>query len=249
MNTTATASSLFSFDSHPVRITRDGDELWFVAQDVMSSLEYAEKYRPAKATEHVPAEWRGVYPIHTPGGTQKMLCISEPGLYFFLGRSDKPKALPFQKWLAGEVLPAIRKTGSYSVAGDLFTEIHPGVDVGALLLDGQSTPTLALPKEVEDAINERTWDLTREAHGLIHEHLRRRVAYCAEVGYPERRINTAVALKVIQRGRLGEALAHQYHEQMAGIEMSASSIARDSKAFLEKVQSLKPASASGRAGL
>lgn len=39
--------------------------------------------------------------------------LSEQGLYFFLGRSDKPKALPFQKWLAGDVLPALRKTGRY----------------------------------------------------------------------------------------------------------------------------------------
>jgi prophage antirepressor-like protein len=46
-----------------------------------------------------------------------MSAISEQGLYFFLGRSDKPAALPFQKWLAGEVLPSIRKTGSYAVPG------------------------------------------------------------------------------------------------------------------------------------
>jgi len=45
-----------------------------------------------------------------------MLCLTEQGLYFFLARSDKPKALPFQKWLAGDVLPSIRKTGSYSLA-------------------------------------------------------------------------------------------------------------------------------------
>lgn len=51
--------------------------------------------------------------IATPGGEQEMLTLSEQGLYFFLGRSDKPRALPFQKWLAGEVLPAIRKTGKY----------------------------------------------------------------------------------------------------------------------------------------
>lgn len=42
-----------------------------------------------------------------------MLTLTEHGLYFFLGRSDKPAALPFQKWLAGEVLPSIRKTGAY----------------------------------------------------------------------------------------------------------------------------------------
>jgi len=44
-----------------------------------------------------------------------MLCLSEPGLYFFLGRSDKEAALPFQKWVAGEVIPSIRKTGYYAV--------------------------------------------------------------------------------------------------------------------------------------
>ena len=53
--------------------------------------------------------------MHTPGGTQNMWCLSEPGLYFFLNRSDKPKALPLQKWVAGEVLPSIRKTGGYSI--------------------------------------------------------------------------------------------------------------------------------------
>lgn len=44
-----------------------------------------------------------------------MLTLSEPGLYFFLGRSDKPKALPFQKWLAGDVLPSLRKSGRYEL--------------------------------------------------------------------------------------------------------------------------------------
>ena len=42
-----------------------------------------------------------------------MLCLSEQGLYFFLGRSDKKKALPYQMWIAGEVVPSIRKTGFY----------------------------------------------------------------------------------------------------------------------------------------
>ena len=44
-----------------------------------------------------------------------MLTLSEQGLYFFVARSDKPRALPFQKWLAGEVLPSLRRTGRYSL--------------------------------------------------------------------------------------------------------------------------------------
>ncbi|ALR01541.1 BRO-N domain-containing protein [Xylella fastidiosa] len=106
----------FDFHSHAVRVVmRDGNP-WFVATDVMGALDYAATSNPARVTEHIPSEWKGVNPIHTLGGEQKLLCLAEPGLYFFLGRSDKPKALPFQKWLAGEVLPSIRKTGSYSAS-------------------------------------------------------------------------------------------------------------------------------------
>ena len=59
----------------------------------------------------MPDEWRGVGSVPTPTGNQELVILSEQGLYFFLGRSDKPAALPMQKWVAGEVLPTIRKTG------------------------------------------------------------------------------------------------------------------------------------------
>ncbi|WP_393919528.1 BRO-N domain-containing protein [Xylella fastidiosa] len=112
----------FDFHSHAVRVVmRDGNP-WFVAKDVMDALDYAATSNPARVTEHIPSEWKGVNPIHTLGGEQKLLCLAEPGLYFFLGRSDKPKALPFQKWLAGEVLPSIRKTGGYSTTGTMVND-------------------------------------------------------------------------------------------------------------------------------
>ncbi|WP_369210956.1 BRO family protein [Xylella fastidiosa] len=101
----------FDFHSHAVRVVmRDGNP-WFVAKDVAKALEY--RWNASKSISHVPSEWRGVESVSTLSGQQEVIVISEPGLYFFLGRSDKPKALPFQKWLAGEVLPSIRKTGSY----------------------------------------------------------------------------------------------------------------------------------------
>lgn len=95
---------------------------------LMSPLGYADSSLETigRLFQNVPAEWKGRKRIPvpeewkmvrsvltTPGGTQSMLTLTEQGLYFFLGRSDKPAALPFQKWLAGEVLPSIRKTGGY----------------------------------------------------------------------------------------------------------------------------------------
>lgn len=107
----------FPVFSHPtfgaVRVVEYNGEPWFVAKDVASALGYAESSNPARLFQSVPEEWKGVKQIHTLGGEQQILTISEQGLYFFLGRSDKPGALPFQKWLAGEVIPAIRKHGGY----------------------------------------------------------------------------------------------------------------------------------------
>ncbi len=103
----------FSFETREIRVLTIDGEPWFVAKDVAEALEYSEASNPARLFANVPDEWKGVKPIHTLGGIQDLLCLSEPGFYFFCGRSDKPKALPFQKWAAGEVFPAIRKTGRY----------------------------------------------------------------------------------------------------------------------------------------
>jgi prophage antirepressor-like protein len=112
----ATALQALSFEDHPVRITLDdGGEPWWVAKDVMEVLGYAESSNASRVIGHVPEQWRGVKPIHTLGGDQEVLCLSEQGLYFFLARSDKPAAIPFQMWIAGEVIPSIRKTGQYAV--------------------------------------------------------------------------------------------------------------------------------------
>ena len=95
-----------------VRVVDVNGEPWFVAKDVARALGYAST-NMTTVFQAVPEEWKGSNPIATPGGMQDMLVISEQGLYFFLGRSDKPKALPYQMWVAGDVVPTIRKTGGY----------------------------------------------------------------------------------------------------------------------------------------
>lgn len=52
--------------------------------------------------------------IDSLGREQEATFITEQNLYKVIMRSDKPKAEPFQDWVCGEVLPSIRKTGSYS---------------------------------------------------------------------------------------------------------------------------------------
>lgn len=138
----ASSQPVFNFGTNTVRIIVRDDEPWFVAKDVMAALEYSGHSAPAKVCEHIPSEWKEVNPIHTPGGQQNMLCLSEPGLYFFLGRSDKQNALPFQKWVYGEVLPTIRKTGRYEAPGKEMT-VNEMVDkMTRLLGTGNSYPPI-----------------------------------------------------------------------------------------------------------
>ena len=112
------ALQVFSGEGFTVRAIKDDNETWFVARDIAQALEYSETSINGikNVISNVPEVWKGMKPIQTiERGIQEMLCLTEQGVYFFLGRSDKPKALPYQMWIAGEVMPSIRKTGSYSV--------------------------------------------------------------------------------------------------------------------------------------
>lgn len=106
------AIQVFSNEEFRVRTIEDNGEIWFVAKDIAEALEYS--YWQPNIVAHVPEVWKGIKRINTPGGYQEMLCLTENGVYFFLGRSDKKKALPYQMWIAGEVVPSIRKHGMYA---------------------------------------------------------------------------------------------------------------------------------------
>jgi anti-repressor protein len=89
------------------------DEPWFVGRDVALVLGYANPH--AALAAHVPDRHRGVSRFATPSGEQDMTVISEPGMYRLIMRSNTELADRFQEWVTAEVLPALRRTGSYSV--------------------------------------------------------------------------------------------------------------------------------------
>ena len=96
-------------------IEKDG-EPWFVGKDVAVALGYAE---PRSAvSKRVEVEDRGVAEMETPSGTQKMTIINESGLYSLIFGSKLEKAKRFKHWVTSEVLPALRKTGSYTISQD-----------------------------------------------------------------------------------------------------------------------------------
>lgn len=94
-----------------IRTIDQNGEPWFVGKDVATALGYAD---PRGAiSKKVDDLDRGVAKMATPSGEQEMTIINESGLYSLCFSSKLEGAKKFKRWVTSEVLPQIRKTGSY----------------------------------------------------------------------------------------------------------------------------------------
>lgn len=103
---------VFNFEQNEVRTLQVNNQPYFVLADVCRVLEIKNQ---TDVSRRLDTDEKGVDLIYTPGGKQKMTIITESGLYAVILRSDKPQAKQFRKWITAEVLPTLRKTGTYSV--------------------------------------------------------------------------------------------------------------------------------------
>lgn len=95
-----------------MRTVTIGGEPWFVGKDIADALGYAE---PRSAvSKRVDEVDKGVAEMETPSGKQEMTIINESGLYALIFGSKLASAVRFKRWVTSEVLPSIRKTGSYN---------------------------------------------------------------------------------------------------------------------------------------
>ncbi len=108
-------SNLFEFQGQELRFVGTPEAPEWVASDVISILYPGSRRENLRNyLSKVPDEWKGNKRIITLGGKQTVATLFEPGLYWLIARSDSPIAVRFQKWVFSEVLPSIRRTGSYA---------------------------------------------------------------------------------------------------------------------------------------
>lgn len=105
------ALTIFNYGAAVVRTVEIEGEPWFVATDVCKILDHSNT---TMAMNMLDLDEKAKLSLGLPGG--KTNVISESGLYTLILRSDKQEAIPFRRWVTKEVLPMLRKTGSYSVA-------------------------------------------------------------------------------------------------------------------------------------
>lgn len=130
----ASAPTLFTFPEtgQRVRVVEGPDEEpWFVARDVCDCLGLADTNKallgldPDEKCEHENYSCSGRRP----------LIISEPGLYSLILRSRKPRARAFKRWITHDVLPALRRTGHYSMSAPSSASTAVDADLARLMLD------------------------------------------------------------------------------------------------------------------
>lgn len=106
---------IFNFENNEVRTMIVNDEPFFVANDVAKTLGYTN---PSKATnDHCKKGFTG-WGNDSLGRPQQFKLIPESDVYRLVFRSKLPEAEKFENWVTEEVLPSIRKTGSYQIPKD-----------------------------------------------------------------------------------------------------------------------------------
>ena len=114
--TTQNKLATFTFEQHSIRTIVIKEEPWFIAKDVCDAIGLTNSRMSLLALDE---DEKGVALTDTLGGKQEMSVVSESGMYTLILRcrdAVKKGSVPhrFRKWVTAEVLPQIRKTGSYS---------------------------------------------------------------------------------------------------------------------------------------
>lgn len=107
-----TDNQIFNFEGQNVRTVTINNEPWFVLADVCKVLEVGN---PSQAKKRLSSEDVNTLTINEGIGNPNKTIINESGLYDVILDSRKPQAKQFRRWITSEVIPSIRKTGTYSI--------------------------------------------------------------------------------------------------------------------------------------
>ena len=99
-------------DFGDIRTVEQDGGIWFVGKDVAEALGYSNTSNAV--ISHVDDEDKLRTQIKYAGQNREVSIINESGLYSLVLSSKLPKAKAFKRWITSEVIPSIRKTGSYN---------------------------------------------------------------------------------------------------------------------------------------
>ena len=166
--TASTAITPFNFNDSEIRLIVRAGEPWFITADVARVLGYRDANNAGRVLDE---DEKGTHVVSTPGGEQRVTIINESGLYALVLRSRKPEARKFAKWVTSEVLPAIRKTGSYSLPYTAQPRDKLTLDQGDELRAMLETAAQKLPPEKRGTFLQSGWAKLRAHTGVNYRQI------------------------------------------------------------------------------
>lgn len=191
--------SVFRFDGADIRTVMIGGEPWFVLTDIVRALGLSQ-FR----AERLDGDVIRNHTIEDRSGRSQMTrVVNEAGMYEVVIRSDKPEAAAFRRWVTGEVLPSIRRTGAY------VAPQTPEQRMAAAVLEAQRIIEARDAQVAELTPRAEAWDELASADGdfSVADAAKMLARAGVETG-PQRLFEQLAALRWIFRGRDGKWRAY-----------------------------------------
>lgn len=125
----------FHYADQQVRVITIDGEPWFVLADLCAVLDITNVGNVSDRIDAVNIRRADVQ--NTRGQMRSTTVVSEAGMYEVVIRSDKPEAVTFRRWITSDVLPQIRKTGSYGTDKPRELQIAEALQLSADIIKEQ----------------------------------------------------------------------------------------------------------------
>lgn len=199
----------FNFEELPVRTLEVDGEPYFIGKDVADILGYTNSRKTL--SDHVDEEDKLTSRIVTSGQNRNVTIINESGLYSLIFSSKLENAKRFKRWVTSEVLPSLRRTGTYQTKPLTTSEQIQLIAQGNTELDERVTkieetyPIMhGEAKNIQRLVAQKVAEIVRNKFNGFYDQVSRKLF--AEIYKSIKKIFDVPSYNCIPRGRYQEAI-------------------------------------------
>lgn len=199
----------FNFEELPVRTLEVDGEPYFIGKDVADILGYTNSRKTL--SDHVDEEDKLTSRIVTSGQNRNVTIINESGLYSLIFSSKLENAKRFKRWVTSEVLPSLRRTGTYQTKPLTTSEQIQLIAQGNTELDERVTkieetyPIMhGEAKHIQWLVAQKVAEIVRNKFNGFYDQVSRKLF--AEIYKSIKKIFDVPSYNCIPRGRYQEAI-------------------------------------------
>lgn len=199
----------FNFEELPVRTLEVDGEPYFIGKDVADILGYTNSRKTL--SDHVDEEDKLTSRIVTSGQNRNVTIINESGLYSLIFSSKLENAKRFKRWVTSEVLPSLRRTGTYQTKPLTTSEQIQLIAQGNKELDERVTkieetyPIMhGEAKHIQRLVAQKVAEIVRNKFNGFYDQVSRKLF--AEIYKSIKKIFDVPSYNCIPRGRYQEAI-------------------------------------------